>query len=51
MNKYITPTIEYNIIESADVITTSGGVKIGTLEGVDTEDSVSAIFDANFFAK
>ena len=52
MNKYITPTIEYIEIESSDVITASTGTQgyeIGALDGVDSEGSKSAIFDAGFF--
>lgn len=49
MNKYITPTIEIKEIESDDVITTSGGVSIDRLDGIDTEDSKSAIFNPSFW--
>lgn len=52
MNKYITPTIEYIEIEASDVITASTGrqgFEIGSLEGVDSDGSKSAIFDAGYF--
>lgn len=49
MNKYISPTIEIQNLHSADVITSSGAVTYGQLEGVDTEDSKSAIFSVNFW--
>ncbi len=47
MNKYITPTIEIEEIQCTDVITASGGVTIGELEGVDNGNSKSAIFSAS----
>lgn len=49
MNKYVTPEAEIEKIESADVITVSGGVSLEALEGVDTEDSKSAVFNASFW--
>ena len=47
MNKYISPTIEVINLHTVDVITSSNGVKIGTLEGVDNAESKTAIFDVN----
>ncbi|MBQ8146412.1 MAG: hypothetical protein IJ039_06470 [Clostridia bacterium] len=49
MNKYIKPTIEISFVEVADVIAASGGVTVTALEGVDTGDSMSAVFNANFW--
>ena len=50
MNKYISPKIEISKIEVEDVIATSGsGVTIAALNGVDSEDSKSAIFNALFW--
>ena len=49
MNKYVSPEIEIQNLHSADVITSSGGVTYGQLEGVDTEDSKSAIFNVSFW--
>lgn len=50
MNKYISPKIEIERIEVEDVITASGsGVTIAALEGVDSEESKSAIFNALFW--
>lgn len=47
MNKeYFAPTIEVEIIEASDVILASG-YTIEALEGVDTGDDVSAVFDVN----
>ena len=44
--KYLTPTIEVESIEATDVILASGkGYEITALEGVDTGDSKSAVFD------
>ena len=54
MNKYITPTIEFLNIESADVIAASTGneaVTFGVLEGVDDEGSSTAIFNAGYWFK
>lgn len=51
MSKYISPIIKFEEIESADVITVSGGVSISALEGVDSGDSKSAIFNAGFWFK
>lgn len=51
MNKYISPEIKIEEIESADVLLASGGVSIGELEGYDTEGTKSAIFDAEFWFK
>ena len=52
MKKYITPSIEVVELESIDIITTStqgNAVTYAPLEGVDTEDGRSAIFDASFW--
>ena len=50
MNKYTEPTIDIQEVESADVINASGGgVKIGELPGFDTNESKTAIFDADFW--
>lgn len=49
MNKYITPIIELTEIEVADVITSSSGVEITALEGVDSGDTKSAVFNVNFW--
>lgn len=46
MNKYVSPKIEYVEITTADVITASG-YKVEALEGVDTGDDKSAIFDVS----
>lgn len=47
MNKYISPEIEIQNLHSADVITSSSEPIIyGALEGVDDENSKSAIFNA-----
>lgn len=46
MNKYVSPEIEIQNLHSADVITSSGGVTYGQLEGVDDENSKTAIFNA-----
>lgn len=51
MNKYISPTIEIQNLHSADVITSSGGVTYGQLDGVDDENSKSAIFNVSFWLK
>jgi len=48
MNKYISPKIEISQIEVEDVIATSG-VTIEALEGVDSGDSKSAVFNALFW--
>lgn len=46
MNKeYITPKIEIESIESTDVILASGGYELTALEGVDTGDAKSAVFN------
>ncbi len=49
MNKYISPEIEIQNLHSADVITSSGGVTYGQLDGVDDENSKSAIFNVSFW--
>ena len=49
MNKYISPEIEIQNLHSADVITVSGGITYGQLEGVDTEKSKTAIFNVSFW--
>ena len=46
MNKYISPTIEIQKLHSADVITLSALFQIGKLEGVDDEESKTAIYNA-----
>lgn len=53
MNKYVSPEIEIHDLHSADVITSSKetAVTYGALEGVDNENSKSAIFDASFWLK
>ena len=45
MNKYESPKIEIVELHTADVITSSG-VTIGQLEGVDGENSKTAIYNA-----
>ena len=49
MNKYISPEIEIQNLNSADVITSSlsQAITYGTLEGVDDENSKSAIFNVS----
>ena len=47
MKKYITPKIEAEQISVTDIIATSEGVTIEALEGVDSGDSKTAVFDAN----
>lgn len=49
MNKYVSPLIETEENYGADVISSSGGFRIGSLDGVDEGDSKSAIFDAGFW--
>lgn len=50
MNKYVSPTIEYVEIETADVITASG-YEVKALEGIDVGDDMSAIFSASRWFK
>ena len=45
--KYITPTIAIEDINAEDVILASGGYKVMALEGVDTGDDKSAVFNAS----
>ena len=49
MNKYVSPEIEIQNLHSADVITSSGGVTYGQLEGVDNAESKTAIFNVSFW--
>ena len=49
MNKYISPEIEIQNLHSADVITSSGAVTVGQLEGVDNTESKTAIFNVSFW--
>lgn len=51
MKKYITPTIEVVKIETNDIITASSSqaVSYDQLDGVDTDGSISAIFDVNYW--
>jgi len=44
--KYIAPTIEIEYIEADDVILSSG-YEIAALEGVDTGDEKSAVFNVS----
>lgn len=45
MNKYVSPTIEYVEIDTADVVMASK-FQVKSLEGVDTGDEKTAVFDA-----
>ena len=45
MNKYVSPTIEYVEIDTADVVMAST-YQVKSLEGVDTGDEKTAVFDA-----
>lgn len=49
MNKYISPEIEILQIEVEDVIAASGAVTVEALEGVDSGESKSAVFNALFW--
>ena len=53
MTKYVSPKIKIEELRVEDVMETSGapvnGVTYGQLEGVDTESSKSAIFNAGFW--
>lgn len=51
MKKYITPTIEIVETKTNDIMSASSpqAVYYGQLEGVDTEDSTSAVFDVNYW--
>jgi hypothetical protein len=51
MKKYITPTIEVVEIETNDILTASSSqaVYYDQLDGVDTDGSISAIFDVNYW--
>ena len=53
MNKYVSPEIEIQDLHSEDVIMSSNeaAVAYGALEGVDDENSKSAIFNVNFWLK
>ena len=53
MNKYISPEIEIQNLHSADVITssTAQAITYGAIEGVDDENSKSAIFNVSFWLK
>ena len=46
MNKYITPTIEVEAVESSDLILASG-YQVAELDGVDSNGSKSAVFNAS----
>ena len=46
MNKYVSPIIEYVEVDTADVIMTSG-YQLKALEGVDTGDEKSAVFNVS----
>lgn len=45
--KYISPTITVESIDAADVILASNGYRVMALEGVDTGDDKSAVFNVN----
>lgn len=51
MNKYISPTIEFTEIETVGFIMTSKdqpvSYQVKALEGVDTGDAKTAVFDAS----
>ena len=49
MKKYISPKIEFSELDSESIMAVSGmeAVSYSQLEGVDTEDSKSAIFNVN----
>lgn len=53
MNKYFSPTIQIEEVKSTDILLASGEVapvvEVKALEGVDTEGSKTAIFDASRF--
>ena len=53
MNKYFSPTIQIEEVKSTDILLASGEVapvvEVKALEGVDTGDSKTAIFDASRF--
>ena len=53
MNKYFSPTIQIETIKSTDILLESGTaapvVEVKALEGVDTGDSKTAVFDASRF--
>jgi hypothetical protein len=46
MSKYVSPKIEILNIHTADVITLSLLFQIGKLEGIDDEESKTAIYNA-----
>ena len=46
MTNYVSPTIEYVEVNTADVILASG-YRLKALEGVDTGDEKTAVFDAS----
>ncbi len=50
MTKYFSPKIEIELFETLDIVLDSPvGVEIKALEGVDTGDSKTAVFDASHF--
>ena len=51
MKEYITPTIEVVEAKTNDIMSASApqAVSYGQLEGVDTEGSISAVFDVNYW--
>ena len=53
MNKYVSPEIEIQMLQSDEVIMASeeAAITYGTLEGVDDENSKSAIFNVSFWLK
>ena len=46
MNKYVSPTIKIEDIDVSDVVLASG-YEIKALDGVDSGDSKSAVFNVN----
>ena len=53
MNKYVSPEIEIQDLHSEDVIMSSRATALTyeTLEGVDDENSKSAVFNVNYWLK
>ena len=51
MKKYESPTIETVETKTDDIMSASApqAVSYGQLEGVDTEGSISAVFDVNYW--
>ena len=47
MNKYFSPTIQIEETEGNDIILTSTGYEVKTLEGVDTGNDKSAVINAS----